>query len=382
MSDFPQTAFGEVLTAKLTPQAAWRFDYGINSRLVTKTETNGGAVTVDGNRAKLATGVNVGGVARIETVKRLRYFPGMGGVLRMTYVHSAPKALSNQYFGLGDTADRLFFGYNNLNWVIGRRRGGVDTVVVRNDWNGEFPAGIDFTKGNIFQIRYQWLGYGYLRFFMLDPNGQEIGYKLMHTINYPNTSADVHILNPTLPIFAEVANTGNNTNIVAYTPSAAAFVEGEVGEYSNPMDVFNSFDTSATLADTNNNHLATIRNKSTFLTLANRVPIQINSVTFTRGSGSPASILRLYKAATTAGARVYADHDANNSPIDTSATTTTITGGTVERSYSIPASGSRDLTFKPGELVLQPGEALTFGQQNSGVQSTDSVLTVNWSELF
>lgn len=382
MENNPLTAFGELLTGQLTPMAAWRFDYGINTRLINTTTANGGAVSVSGNRAKLSTSTAVNGSARIETIKHLRYLPGMGGLLRMTSVFATPKANSYQIFGLGDGTDGLYYGYYGTNFVVGKIRGGVHTRVLQENWNGSIDSDFNSAYGNIFQIRFQWLGYGYLRYYMLNFENETAGYTKLHTINYPNTSPDVHILNPTLPIFGEVANTGNNTDIVAYSPSAAAFVEGNVGDYANPLDVFNSYDTTATFANTSRNHLLTIRNKSTFLTVTNRVPVQINSITFSRGAGATLTALKLVKNATTAGALTYADIDTNNSPVDASATTTTVTAGTIERAYSTPAGALPTIVFNPGEMILYPGEALTLECVNSGVQSTEVVTTINWSELF
>lgn len=382
MQDNPLTAFGEVLVGQLTPMAAWRFDYGLNTRLVETTTANGGTVTVDGNRVKLSTSAAVNGSARVQTIKHLRYFPGMGGLLRMTSVFSTPKANSYQIFGLGDGTDGLYYGYYGTNFVVGKIRGGTHTRVLQENWNGSIDSDFNSAYGNIFQIRFQWLGYGYLRYYMLNFENETAGYTRLHTINYPNTSPDVHILNPTLPIFGEVSNTGNNTNIVAYSPSASAFVEGNAGEYTNPLDVYNSFDATATYTNTSRNHLLTIRNKSTFLTLTNRVPIQIKSITFSRGAGSALTTLRLVKSATTAGALTYADIDTNNSPVDASITTTTVTGGTIERSYSTPAGALPTIVFEPGDMILHPGETLTLECLNSLVQTIEVVATVNWSELF
>jgi hypothetical protein len=383
---FQQTAFGELSVAQFTPQTAWRFDYGVNTRIVAKTETNGGTVTQDAGRAKLSTGTNTAGLARIQTIKNVRYMPGVGGLLRITAVFATPKADTTQYVGIGDTNDRLFFGYQGTDFVIGRRRDGAADVVVKStNWNGTAPTGLTYTNGNIFQIRYQWLGYGYLRFYILDPNGQDLGYKLVHTINYPNTSANIHIMNPTLPIFAEIANTGNNTNMVMYSPSAVAGIEGATHlGFHNPLDIWNGTDTSATFSDTNNNHFISVQNKTTIGSIANRVPVQIKSIELSRGSGGAAgATIRIYKSATTAGARSYTDVDATNSPVSYSTTTTTITGGTIERSYSMPSSlTSRTIALENGELTLLPGEIYTIGVQDSTAAGTDFIVNVNWQELF
>jgi hypothetical protein len=170
--------------------------------------------------------------------------------------------------------------------------------------------------------------------------------------------------------------------MVIYTPSAAAFSEGDTGEQSNPLDVFNSFDAVATFGNTSNNHLLTIRNKALLGAITNRVPIQVNSITISRGTGENLAILRMYRNATTTGALTYVDVDTNNSPVDTSISTTTVTSTNAERSYSMTGGGSQVIDFKPGELVIQPGSSIGFGEQNSSAAPTQVVITVNWSELF
>lgn len=383
LSKLPYSAFGEMLVAQLKPEAAWRFDYGVNTRMVRAVTANGGTVTMDGNRALLQTSAANNGSARIETLRRLRYLPGLGGLVRITGVFDTPKASSQQFIGIGDTSDRLFFGYNGLEFGCGLRRGGTDTFIAQSAWNGK-PLTFNPAYGNIFQIRFQWLGYGYLRFYLLDPHDQAGGYHLAHVIRWPNTSPNVHLLNPTLPLFAEVINAGNASNLSLYTPSALAAVEGQPEAGAHPLNVPNSFDASATFSNTSNNHLLTIRNKSTFGAITNRVPVQINSITFARGSaGAASSTVRIYRNATTAGTRTYVDVDATNSPVDTSVTTTTISSANPERRYTVTSTVTLvTLQFKPGELVLDPGDAISLGVLNASNAGTDHVTTVNWEELF
>jgi hypothetical protein len=91
----------------------------------------------------------------------------------------------------------------------------------------------------------------------------------------------------------------------------------------------------------------------------------------------------LYRNATTAGARVYVDVDATNSPVETSITTTTVTSTNPERAFILSsASTVTTLTFAPGEIVLAPGESLTVGVQNSNNSGTECIGTINWSEQF
>lgn len=126
-------AFGEVLVAPISPQTAWRFDYGTapNTRLYTTTTANGGTATLAESQLHLQTSANVAGLARLQTLRRLRYLPGMGGVVRFTAVFGTPKANSRQIVGIGDTQDGFFFGYNGTSFGVFRRRAGVDFFIDR-----------------------------------------------------------------------------------------------------------------------------------------------------------------------------------------------------------------------------------------------------------
>lgn len=375
------SAFGELLTVQPSPKAAWRFDYGINTDLVTTTIANAGAVTATNSIASLATGTNAAGSAILNSVHRLRYMPGLGGVVRFTAIFSPGIANSQQIIGVGDANDGFFFGFNGTQFGIMRRRNAVDEWSYQANWNGD-AARFAPTRGNIYQIRYQWLGFGRIRFYVTDPDN-DLGFANVHTIHYPNQNTGVSILNPTLPLYARVVNTGNTSNIVLQTASSVGFVEGNFGPTSNPLDVYRSRDASATFADVNVNHLLTIRNKTTFNSLANRLLVFLRSLSLGRTGAVGAAattIYRIYKNATFAGALTYADVNATNSPVEVSTTTTTITSTETVAIFTL-SEGSLFIPFN-GEVFLQPGETLTIGVVNSGVQSTDVSGTMNWAEEF
>jgi hypothetical protein len=379
-------AFGESLVGQLFPLTAWRFDYGTtpNTRLYNTTGTaNGGTAVISESRLQLDTTAAVNGIARLSTQRRLRYLPGMGGLVRFTAAFSAPKLNSHQIVGYGDTLDGFFFGYQDNTFGVFVRRAGVDTFTSLANWNG---TTVDFNPalGNVYQIKYQWLGFGFIRFYIMHSTYPTRGFILAHTVLYPNTSLLTSILNPTLPMMAEVANTGNNTNIRLLTPSAAGFLEGVTGDFINPLDVHNSFDAAATFADTANNHLLTIRNKATFAGVPNRVPVAIRGLNIGRSAaGANTSNIRLYRNATFAGALVYADIDASNSPVEASVSTTTVTSVNPEFAYIVTNNVTlQAVDYRDGTVVLQPGDSLTIGVQDSGVQSTDFVGTLNWTERF
>jgi hypothetical protein len=129
-----------------------------------------------------------------------------------------------------------------------------------------------------------------------------------------------------------------------------------------------------------------LRNNAEINSITNRVPMEVRSIDISRsssGASSASTTLRIYRNATTAGALTWVDFDATNSPAATSITTTTITSATAERSYGLSQTFSaRTITFGAHELVIQPGENIAIGILNSGSQSTDFVVTINWIEQF
>src|SRR4051812_47556435 len=62
---------------------------------------------------------------------------------------------------------------------------------------------------------------------------------LVHTIQYSNANTIPSILNPTLPVMAQVINTTNTSNLALRTSSAMAMVEGNANTAA--IETRNSF---------------------------------------------------------------------------------------------------------------------------------------------
>jgi hypothetical protein len=396
----PSTLFGEVITQPLKIQTAITGRYGVNTKIVTATTANGGTVTTDNSRFKLSTGVNVAGLARIESYLPLIYVPGIAGHELFTAVFATPKADNRQLFGLSNGLDRICIGYNGLDFVAGKKRGsGAYEFTTIANFNGEWPNSqltrgtIDFTKGNIYKIAFQWLGYGPIVFSIKDPTRHDAGWKEFHAIEYANTDPLPHTLNPTFKLFAEVENvaitggTGNNTNVIAYTPSMYGGLEGDPGgEWFNPLHLHGVLNHSAAFSDTNNNHLITIRNKSLFpSTDTNITPMLIHKIKMNRTSTGASTVsVRIYKNATTAIALAgWTNYDATNSPAEYSTTTTTVTGGTVIGYATMTDTDTSDvIDFEGRDAYMNPGESITVAITDNQVAATTSIATINFVDLL
>jgi len=318
-----KTAFGELNVAELTPMAGWTFAYNVNADLVTSTTTGSGTVTHDGNFAVLSTTAAASSSAKIETKLPVRYITGQGAKVRFTAIFTEGVAGSTQLIGVGDANDGLFFGYNGADFGVLRRAAGVDSWTARTAWNKRGSSGesewidnVDPTKLNVYQITFQWLGGGALRYYVENPGTGE--FEGVHTIRYANKYTDTSMDNPTLPIMAHVANDAtNDTNIVLKTPSAGGGCEGKV-ENPPPPHPF-ALSRTLTASDTSvgsETAILTLSNQATWQSKINRIRAQVRALSVAVEGAQPAT-MRLTKDTTLGGTPSYSDYSANTSPLGT-----------------------------------------------------------------
>lgn len=100
--------------------------------------------------------------------------------------------------------------------------------VDRLDGNGESGLILDPTKGNVFQIAYQYLGFGDATFSVESPDtGKFITF---HRIANANKRTSIVLKNPNTSAIVTAYNNGNSTGtpVVLKTASMAVFIEGDV----------------------------------------------------------------------------------------------------------------------------------------------------------
>ena len=240
--------------------------------------TGSGTATASNSMAVLQTGAAAASSAKIETIKALRYTPGLGGLVRCTAVFTTGVANSTQIIGVGDSVDGFFFGYNGADFGVLRRQNGTDNWIPQTSWNvdkfnGTGLSGVTLnpTKGNVYSIEYQWLGFGAISFFIENP---ATGFPtLVHIIQYANANTIPSIFNPTLPVMAQVINTTNASNLTLSTSSAMGMVEGNAD--TNSLVTVNSFSNSK-LVTTTETSVFTLRNNAIFQGKTNRVRVQFS----------------------------------------------------------------------------------------------------------
>jgi hypothetical protein len=355
------TAFSELKVAEYDPIGAWTFPYNINPRLIESQELNGGTVTHTGAFAQMQTGAAADGEASISTRKSVRYQPGVGGLVRFTATFTEGVADSQQLVGIGDDLDGLFFGYVGTEFGVLRRNNGTDFFTARSEWN-ELPFdALDPTKLNVYQIQYQWLGAGEIRFYIEFPGFG--GFVLVHRDKYANTETDVSLQNPSLPLYAGVKNTGNTTNLTVRTPSGTSGLEGDSTNRSQRI-----IEGAAGTQSVGGTEvpIISISNPTTYEGIANRLttrPVLVSIATAGTGNTLVRFFLRLN--ATLTGAS-FSPIDAASSPVEQDTAATALSGGTFVTATQIPIQDKLLYDLKDFEIQIAPGETLTVSAVSTG----------------
>lgn len=371
-------AFGELSVSVLHPRAVLSFSYNINADLVNTDETGSGAVTSEDRMAKLSTGAATSSTASLSSRTVVDYQPGVGALGRGTAIFTAGVAGSEQWIGVGDDLDGFFFGYNGADFCINRRKDGVDNVTTQANWNednadgtGTLPV-VDFTKGNVFEIKYQWLGFGAIKFSIANPTTGK--FVLVHTIQYANANTSPSVDNPSFPLYAYVGNTTNNTDVVLKTASMGGYLEGE-HKATGPLK---SIDNNKAGVGTTYTNILTIRNKTTYQSVRNRIHLKILEIS-ADADGTKAVTIKMIRDATLGGTPSYTDIDTNTSAVDYDTAGTTVTGGVALKTFRLSKLESKDLEMEPLDIELVRGETLTIAAAtDSGTSDIGAAIT--WRE--
>ncbi|MDP3889497.1 MAG: collagen-like protein [bacterium] len=378
------SAFGELLTVEPNAIVQLQFPYNINTDYVITDTTGAGTVTQADSLLVVQTGTSNNSRATLLSRSRLHYQPGQGATALFTALYTTGVDGSTQITGIGNNQDGFFFGFNGSSFGILHRNNSVDTWIDQSSWNedtfdgsGESGIVLDHTKGNIYKIQYQWLGFGNIKFFIESPSTSE--FILVHEIEYANANTVPTIANPSLQLMVEAVNTSNTSNIIIKNGSLAGYIEGTI----NNIDVRNNISNSKTITTTETNIL-TIRDNATFQSKTNQTMVYPDAVSFLNSTaGTAAALFAVYLNPTVGGAPVFNDINSNTSVVsyDTAGTTVTGTGG--RKLFSFFLANGADFSFNLHDYAVQlvPGDRLVFACSTS-TGSLTVYASVSWVERF
>lgn len=248
----------------------------------------------------------------------------------------------------------------------------TDTYIPQASWDNPPSFLFDPTKGNVFQIKAQYLGYGGITFFMEDPETADL--MLVHTIKYANTAAIPSVSNPSFRIGWLSQNTGNTTDIIVKGASAGGFLEGL--EHRDERRRTASVTASIT---TVRNTVLVIRNRSTFNDKINRVPIYPDLLILGTDTSKAAEV-HLDIGSTFGGDLDFSFIDQTNSVVEIATDNITTTDGRQITTVRLRASAPLVLDMQKILEQLLPREELTISANVTSGAASELDVSLIWQE--
>jgi hypothetical protein len=240
----------------------------------------------------------------------------------------------------------LFYRLNGTTMSVVRRtstgeNGGLigspyEQTVLQSQWNVDKMDGtgfsgvvLDVTKGNIYEVRFQWLGVGVVQWF--------INTHLVHQMVHSNTLAYPFMRSATLPLTWEVINTAGAA--LGGLTAICGHVTSQSGSYP-PVRTFAAVSGPRPTTGAAELPLLSIRLKQTLNTVDNRVPVLPRQLSVSESALNRSYIIVRVGATLTGPVWTSAD---GSSAVEYDNTATAVSGGTVVARYALADGADRDI---------------------------------------
>jgi hypothetical protein len=242
--ELQQDVFGQLVIANRYNQFEINYDSTDPDSItdITVTKTSGGDASNSAGQAVFTSNANTNGGVKAVTNLTVTYRPNAETYAAFTAIWpSGGLANSHQRIGIYDASNGFFIGYEGTAFGITLRKGGVDTFTAKASWNIDtltgavgskytrngVPEAIDFTKDNLFRIRYGWLGAAPIYWEVLSPDGEWV---LFDIYRHPNTTGGTTINNPDLPMTLDIQKTAAGATVL--TMNTACWAAGTTSPYT------------------------------------------------------------------------------------------------------------------------------------------------------
>lgn len=218
----------------------------------------------------------------LQTRQWWKYIPGKSQLVLMTAVLPSSSTNANMLQSLGQYSDDNGLYWIRSNGVMGvairtKTSGSVvNNIVWQSAWtdklDGTGASGVTYSfndYGTIFGMRYQWLGYGRVTFFVVSGGKILPVYAFEH-----NGSNKVYMSTATLPLRWGAQNTGAITGTNSFTATCASILsEGADNEDFERGYDFAAANTADVSINATATHLISLRPAQTIYSQTNRETI-------------------------------------------------------------------------------------------------------------
>ena len=252
----------------------------------------------------------------------------------------------------------------------------VSAWVPSDSFNGDTTqfAILDFTKGNVFQIKFSWLGFNQISYEFLSPTtGKMVS---MHTIRYQNTALTPSVLIPNMPMQITCASLGGTTALSMKTVSVACFTQAILPLIVAPRY---SVDNEVNISSGVETNILALGVRYTTNSIVTQSRIILNSISIVVDGTKPV-LCKLYLNADLGAGSVsdfptWSYVSANGLAI-CSKNSTTHTNGIVEDEFFLAKTGQIRIKYEQPVLSLNRGETFTITALSSGGSTID--VSLSW----
>jgi hypothetical protein len=256
----------------------------------------------------------------------------------------------------------------------------TEQFIPQSSWNvdrfdGTGPSGqtIDPTKGNVYGVQFQYLGYGDAFFYIV--NGLTGRPQLVHVIRNANTRTSTNLRNPNLYLVWESRNIGTGTSVVMRGASGGAFVEGSVrflgAQFAAPP-------VAVTAGAGVETPVLSLRANTVYLNRQSTAQMQIDRISVAC-DGTKTVLFKVYKNSTLTAPRwQFVNSTTSAASFDQNATGFSVGNGTLVYSFSVSKTGNTTEQLTDIDLFLQAGDYLTITA--TSVNASDVAASIVWIE--
>ena len=259
----------------------------------------------------------------------------------------------------------------------------TDTFVAQADWNvdafdgsGNANSGVtlDPTKGNVYEIQYQWLGFGDITFSV--EHSATGRFVIVHRIQFANANTTPSINNPTLPCYAGTINTTNSSNITLNIGSMMMGTEGII----IPSGFTHGAAATGTLTGiSTETPILSLCNVITFQSKVNRVVVKILLASLAVEHTKPVQ-LKFYRNPTLVAAS-FSAIDSETSVIHTDTSATSLTGGTLLFAVELGKTGNQIINIINEDVgIMEPGDIITVTALPNSGNGAEADISLNFLE--
>lgn len=243
--------------------------------------------------------------------------------------------------------------------------------IPQSTWNQDTVSWLDTTKGNVYKIDYQYLGFGDIRFHVEDP---ETGrFITVHIIKWANANTLPSLGNPSMRFGIYGASIGSTSNITVQCASVNLSVQGQVIKTRNPRSVKNT-----QLVSSSFTNILTLRNRHTYNSIKNQVEIEPIAISLSSESTKNVEV-EIRGNSTFSGGTNFALAGTNLvGDVDTTLNTTS--GGTLLASFTLSGGGSTSVNLHDYQITIPPSVKITISARVTSGASSNVTASLTYYE--